>query len=65
MVDHRAVAVCLTPALADRVAALINEHGLFAIPDRLPDDLVWGPPVTGALVDFRLPADPKRKDMAS
>ena len=57
-VDRRAVAACLTEADARRIAALLADHGIVAVPDHLPDDLVWGPPITDPQIDWRLPTDP-------
>lgn len=59
-VDHEPVAVCLRPRWADRIVELIGRHGLVDVPDHLPDDLVWGPPITDPLIDLRLPADPTK-----
>ena len=57
-VDHEPVAICLRPNYAARIVELLAEHGVVAVPDHLPDDLVWGPPITEPLIDLRLPADP-------
>ena len=58
MLEHRPVAVCHSIAMADRIATLLAEHGPVAIPDRIPDSIMWGPPLLPALVDPRLPEDP-------
>jgi hypothetical protein len=58
MIDGRCVATCPDEQSATRVADLLDEHGIVPIPDRIPDELVWGPPAGAPLIDFRLPADP-------
>lgn len=46
-------------ATAERVAALINTHGLADVPDHIPGVLIWGPPCPDdQLIDWRLPANP-------
>lgn len=57
-VDRRPVAACLADETARRIAALLDEHGLYEIPDHLPDALVWGPPLTEPIIDWRLPTNP-------
>lgn len=49
--------------LADRVAELINAHGLADVPDRIPDALLWAPPhPDGQLIDWRLPPNPTQEN---
>jgi hypothetical protein len=62
MLDQRLVATCVDEQAAHRVAELLTAHGIVPVPDRIPDDLVWGPPAGGALIDFRLPIDPTTKE---
>lgn len=46
--------------IAERVAELINAHGLASVPDRIPDEVLWAPPhPDDRLIDFRLPSDPR------
>jgi hypothetical protein len=58
-VDTDTVILCIERHTAERVAHLINTHGLADVPDHLPDELVWGPPITEPLIDWRLPEDPR------
>ena len=58
-VGRDTVIACIERSVAERVAELINAHGLADVPDHLPDELVWGAPCPDdRLVDFRLPEDP-------
>lgn len=58
MLEHRPVAVCTSIAIAHRIADLLAEHGPASIPDRIPDSMIWGPPLLPPLLDPRLPEDP-------
>lgn len=46
MIDHRPVMLCFHDVIGHRVAALINQHGLLDVPDRMPATpaVVWPPP---------------------
>jgi hypothetical protein len=68
--EQRDLAIlCFSERTANRVAELINRHGLVDVPDdaaALTPPQMWGPP-TGrqrrALADIhRLPADPTKED---
>lgn len=44
----------------DRIAVLLDRHGLLDIPDTIPLDQMWAPPHPADIViDFRLPTDPR------
>jgi hypothetical protein len=58
MVDHRPIAVCTSIGAAMRIADLLREHGTVDVPDRIPDSIMWGPPVLPPLIDLGLPEDP-------
>ena len=58
-VDTDTVILCIERHVAERIAHLINTHGLADVPDNLPDELVWGPPhPDDRLIDWRLPEHP-------
>ena len=57
--DTDTVVLCLEQSVAERVAHLINTHGLADIPDRIPDEVLWAAPhPDDRLIDFRLPPNP-------
>jgi hypothetical protein len=56
--EGNAIAATGDHFVAARIAELINTHGLADVPDHLPDALVWGPPASGPIVDWRLPTNP-------
>jgi len=59
-VDHATV-LCTDPTLAERLAELIERHGLADVPDHLPDAITWAPPhPDDRLIDWRLPENPHR-----
>lgn len=58
-VDNDTVVLCVDQVVAERVAELINTHGLATVPDRIPDHVLWAPPhPDDRLVDWRLPTNP-------
>jgi hypothetical protein len=57
-VDRDTAVLTTERHVAERIAELINTHGLADVPDHLPDDLVWGPPASDPIVDWRLPTNP-------
>lgn len=57
----RQLIVTFSKTLGDRIAALLDRHGLIDIPDTIPLDHMWAPPHTAdAIIDPRLPADPTK-----
>lgn len=59
-VDHATV-LCTDPTLAERLAELIERHGLADVPDYIPDAVTWAPPhPDDRLIDWRLPENPHR-----
>jgi hypothetical protein len=56
--DHELV-VTFSRTLAERIAVLLDRHGLLDIPDTIPLDHMWAPPHPDDLIiDFRLPTRP-------
>lgn len=47
VLDHTPLVLCFSPVIAERVAALINEHGLLGVPAGMPvpPQTVWPPPM--------------------
>jgi hypothetical protein len=61
--DGAPVAATGERLVADRLAELVNAHGLADVPDCIPDDVLWGPPgPEERIVDFRLPENPSRSE---
>jgi hypothetical protein len=58
--DNDTTVLCVERSLADRIAELINRHGLADVPDHIPADVLWSPPrAEDVLIDWRLPSNPK------
>lgn len=58
-VDRDTAILCNERHVAERIAELINTHGLADVPDHIPDELLWAPPCPDdRLIDFRLPEEP-------
>ena len=59
-VDHATV-LCTDRTIAERLAELIERHGLADVPDHIPDAITWAPPhPDDRLIDWRLPENPHR-----
>ena len=57
-IDHATV-LCTDPTLAERLAELLERHGLADVPDHIPDAVTWAPPdPDDRHFDFRLPEHP-------
>jgi hypothetical protein len=58
-VDTDTAILCIERLVADRIAELINAHGLADVPDSIPAEVIWGPPGPDErIVDLDLPEDP-------
>lgn len=57
--DRTSVVFAANRHLAERVAALLTEHGIVDVPDHLPPDWTWGPPdPRDRIIDWRLQEHP-------
>lgn len=57
-VDHATV-LCTDRTIAERLAELLERHGLADVPDYIPDAVTWAPPdPDDRHFDFRLPEHP-------
>jgi hypothetical protein len=46
--------------LAERIAQLLERHGIADIPDTIPDNVIWAAPQPDErLIDWRLPERPE------
>jgi hypothetical protein len=60
----RHIIVTADEVLAERIAELINTHGLLDVPDAIPVEVMWGAPdPVDVIVDWRLPADPRQRGL--